>query len=183
MRKLKPKIKFCTYNAFDLKEKEQERQPKKVYTTDELLMKRNEELELFLELKKSPNLILAEKSIEEGNYLNSKVTWLLQRYSGSSSRTRGFPRIPSEKINERISSEYVLKLLNSENGLFNFEYTPLEKDILYISEDYDFISISGYERPPLGNTMCFKYENNSWLEGRYSSSYEFDILADGEVIE
>ena len=181
MCKPKHKIKFCTCNI--IKTDEDDTSLKKVYTTEEMFLKRQEELNLFLNLKKTPSLIASEKAIEKETYLNSKVEWLLQRYRDYSSGILGITRFPSNKINDVITSEYILELLNSNVELFDFEYLPKEKDILYVTESYEFDFIDGHERPYLDKTMYFKYENNNWIEGRYSLSHRFKTIADGEIKE
>ena len=179
----KHKIKFCTCSISKSEEEKSEVPENKVYTTEEMLVKRQNELEMFIGKKKRPHIIESEKAIEQGLYLKSNIEWLLQRYKDSSSGILGITRLPSKKINDTITSDYILELLNSDDKLFDFDYSPTEKDILYISESYEYSNIDGHERPFIDKTMNFKYENNQWINGRYSLSYRFQGIADGKIEE
>ena len=176
----KHKIKFCTCNISKT-EKESEVPKKKVYTTEEMFLKRQSELEMFLGKRKRPHIIEAEKAFEQGLYLKSNINWLLQRYKDHSSGILGITRIPSEKINDVITSDYILELLNSNDELFDFEYSPKEKDILYISESYEYSYVDGHERPFIDKVMNFKFENNRWIKGRYSLSARFKKIGGGKI--
>ena len=177
----KHKIKFCTCNIIKAEEEKSEVPKKKSYTTEEMFLKRQNELEMFLGKKKRSHIIEAEKSIEQGLYLKSNVKRLLQRYKGYSSGIIGITKIPSNEINDIITSDYILELLNSDDKFFDFEYLPKEKNILYISESYEYSYVDGHERPLINKTMNFKYDNNQWIKGRYSLSDRFDIIADGKI--
>ena len=177
----KHKIKFCTCNITKVEEEKPEVPKNKVYSTEEMYLKRQNELEMFLGKKKRPHIIEAEKAIEQGLYLKSNIEWLLQRYKDYSSGIIGITRMPSDKINDIITSDYILELLNSDDKVFDFEYSPKEKDILYISESYEYSYVDGHDRPSIDKTMNFKYENSQWIKGRYSLSSRFDIIADGKI--
>ncbi|WP_196889415.1 hypothetical protein [Aureivirga sp. CE67] len=180
MKKPLPKIKFCTYNN-SIAEEGLENPKKKVLTTEEMNLKRQNELELKLGIKKYPYVIETEKAINQGLYLNTNIEWFLFRHKDNSFDILGSSNASSGKINDIITSDYVLELLNSNEKIFDFEYSPKEKDALYISESYEYSYVMGHERPSIYKYMSFKFENNQWGKNRISQFERFDNIAKGKI--
>ncbi|MFT6962567.1 MAG: hypothetical protein ACJAWV_002298 [Flammeovirgaceae bacterium] len=86
----------------------------------------------------------------------------------------GMVLIPTPDLGKDISVENILKILNSGEQLFDFNYKPKDLDwLLVINRELKIIS-----RP----SVFFKliYENGKWREGGLSKSHS-NLLAAGKI--
>jgi len=177
----KHKIKFCTCSNKQGEKEQIKRPERKIYSNDEMFLKKKEELEIAMGIRKPSYIIESEKAIEQGLYFKFNIEWHLQRYCEDSYGTIGIVQVPGEKLNETITSDYVLGLLNSNENLFDFEYLPKEKDVLRISQYYEYGYVKGYERPVIDGLISFIYTNNKWTKEKYLIRANFSEIASGQI--
>lgn len=98
--------------------------------------------------KSSLNKIIKNQQIE--------YTWTLHKYIGKSKgKELGKYRFPASHVGSGLTSDFVLKELNSRN-CFDFEYSPTEGDNLIISNADSFDRIE------------FIFRNGKWKKDHYS---------------
>ncbi len=68
------------------------------------------------------------------------TTWHLQRFiQNIESGMEGLPMMPVYKLNDDLTSNYVVSQLNAQN-CFDFDYVPNQGDNLTLRSDGDFMS-------------------------------------------
>jgi len=162
---LSDKIKFCTCSK-----------------TEETLVDFADEIQKLYS-RKQIEAIFARL---DGNYMDTYFKWTLKRFrEDASASTIGSIVGIREKLTEQLTQENVCKLLNSEN-VFDFEYTPEERDLIEIREYYSYLELeTEYEkrRPYIETPMHFKFEDGQWKIGRYKLGFLFDDLKKGKLKE
>ncbi|CAM1345527.1 hypothetical protein [Tenacibaculum amylolyticum] len=123
----------------------------------------------------------SKKAIKEGKYYDTELWWKLKRFKADRKDfVIGRVIYPLNKLKEDIQFEYILDRLNAGN-IFDFNYSPQEKDLIEIWEYYKYKEINGYPREYFENHMVFKYENNKWNFGKFPFGYVFDELNRGKL--
>lgn len=116
----------------------------------------------------------------DGSYYNTYFKWTLSSFVEESFLVLGSVVYPEDKLNEYLTSENILKELNTHN-CFDFQYTPKERDILEIREEYHFMELKEKSRPHSVDHMSFKFENNKWVSGDYPLGYLHEKIETGKV--
>jgi hypothetical protein len=117
------------------------------------------------------DLAIIQASEQRSHFLAKEIpigddpyTWSLYSYSGPVISKSPFLRfvglmvVPDQYIDKIITNERLIQVLNLEN-CFDFDYRPLEGDILTVSYLKDNEN-TGY--------LSFKFENGKWDSGYYN---------------
>jgi hypothetical protein len=134
-----------------------------------------DEIEAIYKSKKQE----AEQALLNGTNLETYYKWTLkrhtQKYSSMASPIRG----TEEVLSNGFTDEYICNLLNKEN-IFDFEYQPLNNDVILIKEHYKHLKLET-NRPILSqkNEMNFCYENGHWTIGGYKNYNVYNTINKG----
>lgn len=126
-----------------------------------------------------------KRDFYENEYLETRLTWDLHHYLGQHELDMvGLFHLPTQKINEDLTEEFILEELNNHDNLFDFDYLPKDGDILYIRKSYFYADVKHKWRPFLSDYMAFIYTKNIWLADIHDAfSTEIQEFAKGQMNE
>lgn len=116
-------------------------------------------------------------------YNKTIIIWSLSNYKGKMEYNGiDWQYLSSGKeLNNGISYEIILPVLNSENIFEN--YLPKDKDILKIRLKYIHPEKDGKSRPYINNFISFVYDKEWRLNRAFEHAHNsYEIIAEGEII-
>jgi len=114
-----------------------------------------------------------KKKFNKDEYLQKRLTWSLWKYVKSGySGIDGMVIMPEEKLTKDITSEFLLKELNNNTKLFDFDYNPNEGDNLIIRSEYINKKIKGRNRLDTYEYLSFIYKKSIWKKDFYNVFYD-----------
>jgi hypothetical protein len=118
---------------------------------------------------------LLEHTFDEAVYLETQLTWKLDRFMGIFENPMEFyPILPVNKLRGGLTAERVIAQLNTD-ACIQWDYLPHEGDYLKIGTRYVAKTIPRKDRPDLREYMAFVYSNQKWEEGFYD--YDADEVS------
>lgn len=171
-------IKFCT--CFAASEEIEEEPKSRTISYEERL----EKFQKHFEPRKRPTISpeayqKSKEALAKGRYLDTEIIWRLLRVDGSTG-ILGFMTLPNHRVNDKITAEDVLEVINTHE-VFDFEYTPEEEDQLTIRERYLCEQIEEHRRPRLMDYISLVFKDYQWEKGWHSIGIKRLELGRGTV--
>ncbi len=125
----------------------------------------------------------AHQALKDGRYLETYHKWTIKRYTEQFSYMAGRIIGTQQVLSNGFTDEYICNLLNHVTP-FDFDYKPIDKDVIVVEECYTFMDLKLKQtRPSLSETraMNFSFEDGQWTIDGYAYSMVYNDINKGKL--
>jgi len=124
------------------------------------------------------------KRMDEKQFLEMNIIWTLERSTGKKEEEwieMGSMAMPTGKLTDEITEEYVLRQLNTRNP-FDFEYQPLDGDCLQIRFNYKNKKIRQQYKNLQYRYLSFIFRKDKWTpDVNIPFGENFETIFEGKI--